>query len=104
MCEHEEGWHPSSALIEMNNFETIHFAYLARIMNFLKLGHLATELKIFLTKHENNLLKEVDLFLSNNKKSALKNDQELIESYISIRNYFISQLGNNQSFDIDLQR
>ena len=78
-------------------------------MNILKFGNLSTELKIFLTSQGNNILNEIDSFFLNNEnmsseKASLNNDQELTESYISIRNYFISQLETNQSIYVDLQR
>ena len=76
-------------------------------MNILKNGSLSTELKIFLTNQGNNILNDIDSFLSSSEKSVerpLNNDQELIESYTAIRNYFISQLESNQWIKLDLQR
>ena len=109
MCEYEEGWHPAGVPLSFNIFESNYFAYLTRIMNILKFGNLSTELKIFLTSQGNNILNEIDSFFLNNEnmsseKASLNNDQELTESYISIRNYFISQLETNQSIYVDLQR
>jgi len=109
MCEYEEGWHPTGMAISFDIFESNYFAYLTRIMNILKFGNLSTELKIFLTSQGNNVLNDIDSFLLNNEnmsgeKESLNNDQQLTESYISIRSYFISQLESNQSIYVDLQR
>jgi hypothetical protein len=107
MCEYEEGWHPSGTMINFDVFESNYFAYLTRIMNILKFGNLSTELKIFLTSQGTNVLNDIDSYLSNNEntsKKTLNSDQELTESYISVRDYFIAQLESNKSINIGLQR
>ena len=102
MCEFDEGWHPALAedgkplnlTIENSNFsENI---YLKRIMKILKYGNVSSSLKIF---HEKNdyltKLFENDI----RAETRLEEEKEFKESYLSIRNLYISKIDPEYSID-----
>lgn len=97
MCENEEGWHPVSSYIPVDNLDPNFHSYLARMMHILKYSHFSTELNVFLMDQGIDLLAEIDSYLNDNQTEpkSLNNEKELSQSYVSIRNYFIAQTENH---------
>ena len=94
MCEHEEGWHPSSSFFICNQLSVMEYAYLARVMNILKYSNLNNELLIFRTEQGAKLINELE---------SQSTENELIDSYIGIRKLLIKEFDNipfQESFKI----
>jgi hypothetical protein len=74
-----------------NDLNTEWCSYLARIMNILKNGNLSNELKVFVTDYGQNMLKEIE-------SKSLNEEKDVIESYLSLRNFFITELDSENIF------
>lgn len=92
MCEYEEGWHLAECFLPITEL-SIYSAYLARVMNIIKNGNQSSELKIFFSDEGNKLMGEID-------SKAVNEKIELVESYTSLRAFFISQLEKKQVFSL----
>lgn len=107
MCEFEEQWHLSPSYIVVTDVDPtwcsylgllsdfnslinitsdLNKMYIARVMTILKNDKcLANELNIFVTEGGQKLLKDFE-------SKALTDEKSIIESYQSLRSYFIAQI------------
>jgi hypothetical protein len=85
MCEFDEGWHLSETLIPLHELNPSYYAYLARVMNIIKNGHLSNELLVFLTEHGNKLMIDIET------KVNSKLEKDLAESYTALRSLYIKE-------------
>ena len=95
MCEYEEGWHLARSFVLFNELNPSWCSYLHRVMNILRNDSLLNELKLFVTDHGQRLLKEIE-------SKSLNEERDVIESYLSLRTYFIEQLEADSIYSLDL--
>jgi hypothetical protein len=89
MCEFDEGWHSSDNYLTLDNGLPGSYAYLARIMNIIKNGNLASESQVFTTQQGQQLMDEID----RKGRIGSREDHEfadviISESYLELRRLF----------------
>lgn len=94
MCEHENEWHPSHALVVLPEpVASEYSAYLARVMNILKNSSLASELNVLITESGVKLINDLE------NKAVMENcdrETELTASYTALRRFYVESYEKKQ--------
>ena len=85
MCEHEEGWHMASSLVQLSQVKPKYFSYLLRATKIIKNSSLAGEMLLFSCEEGRQLLNDID-------DSNETGEKDFDESYKAIRKKFIDQI------------
>ena len=85
MCEYDEGWHVSDTFMVVQGSIAPFGSYLARVMNIIKRGSLASELTLFQTAEGQQLLSEIE------GKALAKSETDLSASYAALRAQYASE-------------
>jgi hypothetical protein len=99
MCEFDEGWHVSDNYftLENNELPSSYCTYLARLMNILKNGNLATQMQLFTTPNGQKLMKEIE----SKALIATSSEQDVInDSYVDLRKRFTIENENKKVFSL----
>lgn len=94
MCESEDGWHLSSALVPLKEIPLQYCSFLSRIMNILKNGSISNSMNIFSSSQGAKLISEIESKSSSGEK-------ELADSYITLRNFFVEAIDNDQCYTLE---
>lgn len=94
MCEAEDGSHLSSSFILVSELTAQFATYFSRIMNIIKNGSVSNQMNIFCTDQGSILLDEIN-------SKASKNDKDVPEGYLSIRNSFIDEFNSDKLFALE---
>lgn len=103
MCEHDEGWHLAESFVPLTQSSSCdpYAAYLARVMNIIKTGSVASETRIFFNDAGRKLIAEIE-----NKAVAVgSNDgggerKDMGESYVALRSFFASEADIERAYSL----
>lgn len=104
MCEHDEGWHLAESFVPLTQSSSIdpYAAYLARVMNIIKTGSVASETRIFFNDAGRKLIAEIEnkAVVGNSSNDGDGERKDMGESYVALRSFFTSEADVERAYSL----